>query len=247
MSLPYLKPNHMLNMHNLIISTCKSQTNSRLFFSFVVSFFFFISFSTLPVNAQDSLEGIPQSAFYNNEIILTYKEGFTPEEIQQKVAIREERSETLSGSIHNTQENVSLFLAGEDRPEKVQEIIESVIQEHALEEILTETTSSSTHIYTITSDSSMDQVIKDAATLPVEHVQPNYTYYLLDAPNDSYFGNQWGFNAIHADKAWERAKGSTSSVSYTHLDVYKRQAWKLIVSSSFAKSLRVLRAEYQSS
>ncbi len=198
----------MLNMRSQITSTLRSHNKAP--FLLLLACLLIFSLSASPINAQDSLEGVPQSAFYNNEIIIRYKDGFTPEEIAQKVAVREKRAETLGGSLQNTQENISLLLTGEDRPEKVQENLSSVIEEHILEEVTAENLESSTRIYTITSDSSMDQVIHDAKTLPVEHVQPNYSYYLLDVPNDRYFTNQWGFTAIQTDKAWGRTKGSTS-------------------------------------
>lgn len=198
-------------MHNQIISTLlKKQTlliSCGLFLSLIC--FFFLTYPH-GIRAQESLADIPSTAFYNNEVIITYQDGYSPTELAARVAQREARSESLSGSLQNIQENVSLMIAGNERPEIAQEEVNSVIAQHKLEPVLLEESRENQVVYTVTADSSMSEVIDDAQGLPVERIQPNYVYFLLETPNDSYFPNQWGFNAIHVDKAWDKGKGSTS-------------------------------------
>lgn len=38
----------------------------------------------------------------------------------------------------------------------------------------------------------------------LEYFEPNYTVYLLDVPNDTYYSNQWSLTSINASAAWDR-------------------------------------------
>ena len=152
----------------------------------------------------------PPSALFDNQIIVRFKEGYSPTDLSEKIALRQERAQSISGSLQNTQENISLLIAGEDRPEVVKEELDSLISDNQLQVVDTITVANSTVVYEIQSDSTVDEIVEDASSLPVEHIQPNYAYYLLETPNDGYFNRQWGLKAIHADTAWERTKGASS-------------------------------------
>lgn len=47
---------------------------------------------------------------------------------------------------------------------------------------------------------------------PVEAVQPNYYYHLLQTPNDPSFGSLWGMTKISAPQAWDLNTGSSAVV-----------------------------------
>lgn len=215
-------------MHNQITSTLLKKRiaifSFGLFLSLITHFFFRYPHT---IKAQETVSDLPPTAFYNNELIITYKNGYSPSELSEKISIRKERADSVSGSLQNVRENISLMIAGEERPEDAQENIESVLSEHKLKPVPIEEPRDNQVIYTVTSESSMNDVIRDASNLEVEYVQPNYTYYLLETPDDTFFPHQWGFQAIHVDKAWEKQKGNTqvkvaiidSGIDKTHPDL----------------------------
>ena len=51
----------------------------------------------------------------------------------------------------------------------------------------------------------------------VEYVEPDYIVRVIDAPNDTYFGQQWGLTKIKAQEAWNYTTGN-SSVKVAILD-----------------------------
>lgn len=218
----------MLNMRSRIISTLSRKHILVSSFGLLLSLIgiFFLSHPHVS-RAHESQSDVPPTAFFNNELIITYKEGYSPSELAEKVSIRNQRADSISGSLQNARENISLMISGDERPEIAQEKVETILSEHKLEAVPIEAPRDNQVIYTVTSDSSMNEVIDDVSQLEIEHVQPNYAYYLFDTPNDTYFPQQWGFQAIHVDKAWEKQKGNSqvkvaiidSGIDKTHPDL----------------------------
>lgn len=67
----------------------------------------------------------------------------------------------------------------------------------------------------------------------VLYAEPNYIYNVLAAPNDPFYGNQWGLPKISAPDAWDKTTGSRdvviavidSGVDYNHPDL-SDNIWK---------------------
>ncbi len=64
-------------------------------------------------------------------------------------------------------------------------------------------------LYTIKSGKSMSKAIKALEDNDeIEYVQPTYLYYPDSVPNDEYYDELWGLDAIDAPKAWDIAQGN---------------------------------------
>lgn len=147
-----------------------------------------------------------EELYQPGEFIIVFKEGQTPSDIQNQVDRRAQQSESLIGKIQVTAEDASLRLKGEPKPEEIQQELERIEDRFKLD-IAEESTSipntfalSFEEVRTAEDTAAVIDAYKD---LPVEHIQPNFTYYLATTPNDPDFPKQWGHTMIQTPKLWD--------------------------------------------
>lgn len=177
----------------------------------VVLIVFMAMLSPLPVGAQTA--ALDPGTYFEGEFIVQYEAGRTPVDIAEQVDTRAQRSETLAGKLQNAREDFSLSLSGEPSPEELQISLQNIENSFAATKAEQVATEPQTYLYTFDearNPEDIEAVIDAYKDLPVEYVQPNFKYYMFDAPNDPDYTKQWGLLQINTEPAWARTKGSNT-------------------------------------
>ncbi len=154
-----------------------------------------------------------EELYQPGEFIVIFKEGRTPADIQAQIERRAQQSETLIGRIQKTAEDASLRLKGEPQPEAIQEELQKIEDRFNLDVSEESSTIPNTYALSfedVTSAKDTSAVIEAYKDLPIEHIQPNFTYYLATTPNDPDFPKQWGHSMMQTPKLWNTHTSSGS-------------------------------------
>jgi subtilisin family serine protease len=159
-----------------------------------------------------ALEGVTTAP---NQLIVKFKDGQSPEELDAEVSRRNQLAKTQDGSEKVTAENTTLASKGEKTPEEKQEALSLADKKaHIKERSLLfgkDTSSSRKNITLIKTEAglSAEELKATYAALPqVEYAEPNYIVSAQLTPNDAFFPMQWNFKKIQLPQAWDITVGS---------------------------------------
>lgn len=180
---------------------------------------------------------LPEELIIPGEAIIKYKEGNTPEEIEEKVDKRsEKRSKNFLGKMQVSLEDLAIKATGDTVPETKLAQIEKAEEELEVEATkrLTEPKDKKeTQLDSIqlvkTEDETSFSEIKSRynSVKAVEYVLPNLKAEITVAPNDTLYSQMWALQKIDAERAWDITKGSSNvtvavidtGIDYTHNDL----------------------------
>lgn len=193
----------------------------------VISFFIFlISLFIIPTSAYAVVDGDNSKAqFVLNQVIVKYKNGQSPADLQRAVNEELENSKTISGRVSNFINKgfmIINFILNEETDQnsyssQLSQIEQVKINSKVIDEgkpfeldVLGDGPPPQLQdIYLYTTDGSfpVESILKDFASLPqVEFVQPSYILETLILPNDPYYQQeyQWNFAKIGMEEAWRQ-------------------------------------------
>lgn len=174
--------------------------------------------------------------FVPGEVIVKFKPGQTPDEIEENVARRENIRETpVVGALQLSVEDALTRAQGEKPPEdKLREIKQTekrlgVIGQDKIEAAGSADSPLET-VYAITARNTQSPQSLERAyeALPeVEYAEPNYTIHAFQAssaPNDPLFSQMWNLHKMNMLEAWGITRGTDqvkvavvdSGIDYTH-------------------------------
>ncbi len=172
-----------------------------------------------------------------NQILVQYKEGYTPQEVQEKVKKRESiASQPILGNLRIAAEDTVLNAQGIPQPEVIRQQYEKANKKARLrssrkllkERPKRETPLKNTEVITLEQNASVENAIETYNDLPtVEYVEQNKLFFADVAPNDPLYPQEWGLTKIGAPTAWNTSTGSNqiivgvvdSGVMETHPDL----------------------------
>lgn len=171
------------------------------------------------------------------QLIVQYKPGFTPEEINQQVTQRQKiASQPIVGSLRIAAEDTITNMQGSSTPEQIKkrysETSKDAKQKSSRPLLRNKprrpTPLENAEIVTLDKGASIDNAIEAYKNLPtVETVEENRLYFATATPNDPLYSQEWGLAKINAQAAWDISKGSNqvivgiidSGVMETHPDL----------------------------
>ncbi|OGK16760.1 hypothetical protein A3H80_01460 [Candidatus Roizmanbacteria bacterium RIFCSPLOWO2_02_FULL_37_19] len=180
------------------------------------------------VNAQfDPSSPLPPDNIVENEYIIKFKENQTLQDVQTQVAVRSNRSQNPLGILQNFQQDLSLQIKGEDKPEEILTHYQSVdtnigvTTRESLEPL------TNTFVYKTNGTETLQEVLAAYEDLPIEYIEPVNLLYFYNTPNDTDYNYLWGMDKINAETAWDQTTGSQnvkvavvdSGVDKTHPDL----------------------------
>lgn len=215
---------------------------SSLFFLAILISGLAVSLKLLGTNQEvreraQTVAELPEEFIIPGEAIIKYKEGNTPEEIEEKVDKRnEKRSKNFLGKMQVSLEDLVIKATGDTVPEtKLTQI------EKAKEDLQVETTKrltepkdkKETQLDSIqlvkTNDETSFSEIKSRydSVKAVEYILPNLRAEITVTPNDTLYSQMWALQKVEAEKAWDITKGSNNvtvavidtGIDYTHNDL----------------------------
>src|SRR3989344_1210409 len=172
------------------------------------------------------------ASYVSGQVIVKYKAGFSPGELEQAIGEREKKQRSIGGKIKifwrdniqkqmTPQEYLSLFQeldkqAGVTYKEKLfKDSKDPMLRRH----------------YLLKLKSGSDAIIVQNLYLKygfIEGTQPNFIDEIFaTTPDDLYYPQMWGLQKIQMSDAWDAAKGSKSvtaavidtGIDYTHQDL----------------------------
>ena len=214
--------------------------NKFILVFFVVFFFLLASqkvhgqayFPTPPASTKSEVSNTT-----NKEILVTYKKGYTPEEVKENVAERAKvASQPVLGGVRIAAENALLRLQDKEVPETVLNNYDKTNKKARVKSQRRllhfkpkhETPATNSTIVTLDKDSSSATAIAAFTSLEtVESASINPTMSANVTPNDPGFNQEWALTKIQASTAWNTTKGSSgvivavidSGVDKTHPDL----------------------------
>lgn len=189
-------------------------------------------FPPSPPNLKDEVSILPTS----RELIVQYKDGYTPTDVNQKVEERKELSSAPLGSIRIAAEDTISNIQGNPSPEELKmeySAADKKARKSSSRKLLRfqpkhYTPAVNTEVITVEPNTPINDAINAYENLPtVESVYENIIFYADAIPNDPAFNQQWALQKIQAETAWNTTKGSNtvkvavidSGVDYTHPDL----------------------------
>src|SRR3989344_5523410 len=183
-----------------------------------------------------------EAEFVPGQIIVKYKEGQTPEDLQKEVERRKtNRKKIIIGQIQNVLEDIALAIKGEKTPEAKVQAEERTKKESKIrsgKKIFPKVKDSAQNLENIQlleadKDVNVEDLKKSYKALPqVEYAVPNYivrgsTHLNPADPNDPRFSQQWHLPKIKAEESWDITQGSSnvivavidSGIDYNHQDL----------------------------
>lgn len=145
-----------------------------------------------------------------NEVVVTYKQGYAPQQVLSDIATQQERAENVVGKVQNAAEGLVRTLQGEEPLEKRLEAVAEIKQEvGVVEESTVAQTVAETVVYKTDGEKPIETVI-DALNSKeeIEIAEPNYVYSLFKTPNDTHYSKMWSLPKINAPAAWDITEGS---------------------------------------
>lgn len=173
----------------------------------------------------------------SRQLIIQYKPGFTPDEINKKVTQREEiASQPIVGTLRIAAEDTITNMQGSATPEEIKkryaETNKEVKQKSSRPLLKTKpkkpTPLENAEIVTLDKNTPIETAIEAYESLPtVEYAEENRLYFATATPNDPLYSQEWGLTKINAPAAWDISKGSNqvivgiidSGVMETHPDL----------------------------
>lgn len=185
-----------------------------------------------PQNLTGEIDVLPNS----QELLVQYKEGYTPVEVDQKVEERQKIASSPLGSVRIAAEDTISNIRGNPSPETLKDEYTSARKKTrtaTTRKLLKfkpkdKTQAVNTEVVTLEKNASIVDAIKIYENLPtVESVSENIVMYATATPNDPAFNQQWALKKIQAETAWNTTKGNStimvavidSGVDYTHPDL----------------------------
>lgn len=175
--------------------------------------------------AQTNIAGSAESDIIlnsQNQILVQYKEGFTPSEVDQKVEYREKiASQPVLGTLRIAADDTISNAQGLPQPETVQKDYEKANKKAGYkssrrllrEKAQRPTPLENTEVVTINQDASIDEAIQAYENLPtVASVEKNMLFYADITPNDPLYSQEWGLAKIGAPTAWDKSTGSNQII-----------------------------------
>ena len=158
----------------------------------------------------------PRANYVPGEVIVKFKEGQSPQALEQKAAAVEARGKSMLGKILNQADEFRTHFAGEKTPkEKLDEIVragDALNVQETLPSLFED------YVLIRSTDQSIARLLGGYRNLDeVEFVEPNYIVHAHETPNDEHYAKQWGLAKIAVDQAWNLTHGS-SSVKVAVLD-----------------------------
>lgn len=184
---------------------------------------------TEPAEAQEPviMLDFTEETIVPNQYIIKYKDEGLPDVIEEQVAERAERNQTILGKISLFGENLTTTLRGQDTPEDKLEEIQNIRSD--IGQIVEQEAPAveNTRIIETRGLEDTEDTLRRLAELDVEYVQPVRLLYLHAVPNDSEYNKLWGMEKIDAPAAWDTSTGSSnvlvgiidSGVSENHPDL----------------------------
>lgn len=222
---------------------------TKRFFYFISTVYLFCIYGISPIHAvfDETTSSAPQPEFVSHEFIVKYKEGQSPNDLDQKVQVRIERGIKPFGLLRNVGEDLVTRLKGQETPEELVETLKNLeakvkvvekeyvfalkMQEKVLGASTDEERFPFDDYFLLKTSPQVDTLsaIKEfQEDARVEFAEPNYILKLMEAPNDPYYqnGSMWGLEKIQMEEAWDITKGSKdiivavvdSGVDYNHAD-----------------------------
>lgn len=176
-----------------------------------------------------------------NQILVQYKPGYTPSEVDRKVEEREKiASQPILGTLRIAADDTISNVQGLPQPEVVQKDYEKTkkqVGHTSSRRLLHQKTQKptlleNTEVITISQDVQIDEALKAYEKLPtVESVEKNSLFYADLIPNDPMYSQEWGLTKIGAPTAWDKTTGSNqlivgvidSGIMETHPDLQANQ------------------------
>lgn len=145
-----------------------------------------------------------------NQILVKYKDGYTPLQIKKMAKDRQSRQTHIHGKLLNFLEDAQNNIKGNPNPEiALQSLTE--IESNLNIDTSTQVTDTTPTLELIhfRSNTSTITASEDLKQLPfVEYAHPNYQVELATlSPNDPLFAQQWNLQKIDTQKGWELATG----------------------------------------
>ncbi len=179
-----------LKVHNPIqnLDFSKIVHDKKIMLVFALALLFFVSVAVIIgyLSSRQGYIAIPPTAEYvPNELIVSYREGSSPHEIDEEKRLELEQRLSLLGVIS---------------------------QERAYLEV---DSGELTRSYTLKLNENVDLVQLQEQLAEVKEIassQPNFIYQTFLTPNDPQYSSLWGMQNINAPQAWDTSTGSNSIV-----------------------------------
>ena len=217
-------------------------------FFYCISTVFLLYFSCIsPVYAVFEETPLAKEEFIPNQIIVKFKKGQSPSDLERKIWERRKRGTKIFGLLKNIQEDLLTKIKGKETPEESLENLKNleaklkvVKKEHLFKTEKQKTVLGASsqkkdspfkNYFLLETSPQVDtlKAIEEFQKDPrVEFAEPNYIMRLMVEPNDPYWTEKkmWGLEKIQMEKAWDINKGSKditvavidSGVDYNHED-----------------------------
>jgi serine protease len=96
----------------------------------------------------------------------------------------------------------------------ISEQLQAIAQKYHETATLNSVFSVKENLYILNGDENLLKSLKNSPLKRyVEHIEPNYIYQALEAPNDPDYSKQWNLRSINVERAWDETKGSGVTIA----------------------------------
>jgi len=181
---------------------------------FVVTLTFFLVVNVGSIHAQfEGQNSNNETAYVQNEVVVKYKENYSPSQIENELLQEEVRSDSLIGTVQNIASDISRTVQREDSPQEKLDAIETIKQEIGVIEEKVVASIDEVVVYETNGEKSVQEVVAQLEEKQeIEFVEPNYIYSIFKTPNDAHYSKMWNLPKINAPAGWDITQGSENVV-----------------------------------
>lgn len=171
--------------------------------------------SSSPSRAQTDISqfSFDEGTYVKGQIIVGFKDGMSPQDLEAKVANRVARAESIGGKLQNIRENIQYALSGTEKPEDSLTAIQNINNTvgFSSSNYIQSFEGTEAYVYSVSKTIPPQEILRQYADLSsVEYVEPDGMAYAFKAPNDTDYAKLWAMPKIKAEDAWEISTGSNS-------------------------------------
>lgn len=160
----------------------------------IVSIFCVILFYPVPARGMYEESNVIQPKYSTNEVIIKYEAHSDPQMLQ---------TQQMGTSATSTQKTAAIT--------QLQQITQFNEKQGIVSTDTVKPYSKNMYLYKTDGTRSVEQIVASyGANSAVEYAQPNFYYYTMSTPNDTYFDQMWGLKKINMPEAWDVIKGLQS-------------------------------------
>jgi subtilisin family serine protease len=158
------------------------------------------------------LSNAQEAPYSKNQVIVKFKEGQSPSELEKKVKERQKPDKSVIEHIRKLQEDVIFKIRNQKKPEEsiveLKKIVSQTYVKSSKEIIIKDGKSlkSGLHVFETDGRIRVEELLKRYKKFSgTKYVSPNYivkSQNTVITPNDPSFATQWALQKIEADKAW---------------------------------------------